>query len=268
MKNLISFFLFLCLFLVVSSCTEDDSNQQSNDEQMNDSECQNNFNYTYLPESNFLDEYYNLVTAEFTNEQMESCECFDLLAIQAFRNENIINFLPFQMTPLEFDCEELQANCELNEDLDENILINEMLAPFNNALSENLILETELNLMKNFFNDFIIDNEVDFDSYWCQLEFVDKPLGLDENIAGLLSAYTLTFFQSPYDYFATIDSEYITSDNGISPRLPRWINWVTIVATRSKLGVFKKYVDSMGVLIEGALDGQDSSYEALCTALD
>jgi len=256
MKN--SFVLLLCFTFIfsVTSCSDQDKEQK---------ECEYNLTYPNLPKSTFLDGFYDILTAEFTIKQLESCECEDLLAVQAFKNEYIEDFLPFPMSdPMTFSCSKLQEDCNQTVELKEEEIINLLFDPFNIAYESDLILKNEYNLMESFFNQLVFNETIDYDHYWCQLELMEKPKHLSDDVAGLLSAYTITYFQGPDEYF----SNYSTKEIGNNIEV-RWINVVLSVARKVFVKVVRdKYIESMKVLTIGALDGKDTSTEALCTALD
>lgn len=262
MLNIKSITLMLCIAFVISSCTKEAPAE------LKTINCQNNFDYPNLPESNFLDGYYDLLTTEFTEQQLISCECDDLLAIQEFRIENINTFLPFPSNPMEMTCQELQENCQPFNEIDFEAKINEILLAFNTALEQNQLLQGEVDLMESFLNDYFIDNDVDFQYYWCSLDEVEKPSNISPNVQGLLSAFVLTTLQGPHDYYLANTANF-KSDANIQTRVPSWLKWAARGIRGHLVGIaVEKYVGSMWTLGEGLYNGQDTSYEALCVALD
>jgi hypothetical protein len=193
------------------------------------------------------------LTEQFSNTQLTSCQCDDLLAVQDFRNENLGTFVASFM-PMENTCAKLSSACNSLKNTTPQLLVDTMVQSIDTALSYNVISNAEHELLEDFFLDYFVEGVVDFEYYWCQLGIIEKSDNVNPDHAGLASAFILTIFQMPYDY-AINHPDYFSAE-----LQSRWV-WKVIRGGLLWDGI-KKYAKSMHKCYEGIRDGWDSSHEA------
>jgi hypothetical protein len=218
MKNMI----FLCLGLVsltlFYSCSKEENELNSN----YSSYYQNGNLNGLLPEPGFLDEYRDSLHTNFSLEELESCDCSDLLAHQTWRDNNFGNFFPNYMPKTPLPCSNLPSYCSF----DSIALLNLALDNIDSLEANNIISSDENSVLTAFFTEIMTqtDTYVDFSSYRQQLDNADTEGVLSQAYAGLASHYLLTVFEDQYNYYSTFTGMHEDDDpTVVARRIPRWV---------------------------------------------